>query len=152
MIIMNIKQQLYNNCLDRLQNQINTLEKAMERIQDAKNNETKSSAGDKYETGRAMMQMEEDKITAVLNETYTKLHQLQHLNIHTPSDCIQLGSLVMTSLRRYFIGVSMGRISLEGKLYFCISPEAPLAKGLIGKRLGEKVVFNGKEEEVIEVR
>ena len=148
---MNIKQQLYNTCLDRLQSQINTLGKAMERIQAAKNNETKSSAGDKYETGRAMMQMEEDKITTVLNETYTKLHQLQHLNIQKPSDRIQMGSLVITSLRHYFIGVSMGRVALEGKLYFCISPEAPLAKGLIGKRVGEKVVFNGNEEEVIEI-
>lgn len=148
---MDIKQQLYNTCLDRLQSQIDTLEKAMERIQDAKNNETKSSAGDKYETGRAMMQMEADKISTVLNETYTKLHQLQHINIHNTPEFIQLGSLVMTSLRRYFISISMGKISLDGKLYFCISPEAPLAKGLVGKRVGEKLVFNGNEEEVLEV-
>ena len=41
----------------------------MANAQESANAEEKSSAGDKYETGRAMMQIERDKAAQQLNES-----------------------------------------------------------------------------------
>ena len=51
-----IKPHLHARCLMQLQLSIDTLERAMADVQAAANEETKSSAWDKYETGRAVMQ------------------------------------------------------------------------------------------------
>ena len=64
-----IKQELYKLCQTYIQQRILTAKQAIEAAQQAANNETKSSSGDKYETGRAMMQLEIEKDSAQLSES-----------------------------------------------------------------------------------
>ena len=64
----NIKQQLYNKCVAYVQSRMDAAEDAYKAAEQASNDDTKSSAGDKYETGRAMMQQEKDRNTIQINE------------------------------------------------------------------------------------
>ncbi len=64
-----IKQLVYNKILKILDDKIEILKEEIESTKESRNNDTKSSAGDKYETGRAMMQIELDKNEAQLNKT-----------------------------------------------------------------------------------
>ena len=52
------KDELYKKCVQIIENQILLAQQGIENAQQAANEETKSSAGDKYETTRAMMQIE----------------------------------------------------------------------------------------------
>lgn len=149
--MLSLKQTLYQTCLATLAAKMVDLQKAIDSIDESKRNETKSSAGDKYETGRAMMQMEADKITAQLELAKQMQSQLQQINIDQSPDRIQKGSLVVTDQRTYFLAVSLGRVVVLEQSCFCISPAAPIGQLLLGKTVGEEIVFNGRKEEVLEV-
>ena len=58
---MTPKKEIQSLCVHRLQQQLCRLEEMMNHAQEEANKETKSSAGDKYETGRSMMQLEKEK-------------------------------------------------------------------------------------------
>lgn len=149
--MMQLKKTLYDTCLQTLATKMVDLQKAIDSIDESKRNETKSSAGDKYETGRAMMQMEADKITAQLELAKQTQSQLQQINIDQSPDRIQKGSLVVTDQRTYFLAVSLGRVVALEQSCFCISPAAPIGQLLLGKMVGEEIVFNGRKEEILEV-
>jgi hypothetical protein len=145
-----IKERLTDQCRAQLQARIETLQRSAETIRAARNNETKSSAGDKYETGRAMMQMEEDKVMAQLDQAQFQLQQLRQIPAYHGA-VIAAGSLVRTRKGRYFLSVSMGKTMVDGEIFYCISTQAPLAQQMLGKAAGGKVVFNGQEDEILDV-
>ena len=58
---MTIKQELYKLCLEYVENRFQTIQNTIKEIQESLGSETKSSAGDKHETGRAMLQLEREK-------------------------------------------------------------------------------------------
>ena len=64
----NIKLELYNKCLAFTQDRLNTINKTIQELQESLTSETKSSAGDKHETGRAMLQLEREKAGQQLAE------------------------------------------------------------------------------------
>ena len=68
-----LKDLLYQKCFELVENQILSSQKRIEEAQNAANAETKSSAGDKYETTRAMMQIEIENCSKQLAESQ-KLH------------------------------------------------------------------------------
>ena len=130
---------------------IQELEDQIATIQESKHNETKSSAGDKYETGRAMMQMEEDKVNAQLEQTQQMLLQLERIDPIRETSTIGLGSIVTTTARTYFLGIALGKISLQGTDYFCLSPSSPIGRELWNNQLGADITFNGKIERITRI-
>jgi len=148
--VKDIKAQLVSKCEAHIQTKITLLENQLDSIRDSKNNETKSSAGDKFETGRAMMQIEEDKIGRQLQQAIESLHVLKNLPTEQ-SDSIRYGSLVWTDIRKYLIGVSIGKVHLNEEAYYCISTASPIGKALVGKKKGDQVDFNNKTENILDV-
>ena len=54
-----IKRELYHKCTEYIDQRIESIQKKLDDVAESRSNETKSSAGDKHETGRTMMQLEE---------------------------------------------------------------------------------------------
>ncbi len=129
-------------CTDSVQERIGVLEERLRSIEESRNNETKSSAGDKYETGRAMAQIEADKCRGQLAQAHVSEAQLKILDIENTKENIQNGSLVQTDKGVYFISIGLGRVKLEEGTYFCISAASPIGKILLGKKQGDSFVFN----------
>lgn len=121
---------------------------SMEAVQEAANNETKSSAGDKYETGRAMMQQEQDKAAAQLMEALKLKKVLDQLKTDKEHRQVQAGSLIFTNLGNFYIAASLGQLSLDGVAYMAISPVSPLAQQLLGLQTGGELNFNGRKFKV----
>lgn len=142
---MNIKQQLYQQCEAFIINRLDTVQKSIEDIQNALLSETKSSAGDKHETGRAMMQLEREKAGQQLAEIQKTKNTLSKMNLDNPSGTISLGSVVYTSIHNYFISISAGELMVATQTFYAISPNTPIAKLLIGKTIGDRVSFRGQE-------
>jgi transcription elongation GreA/GreB family factor len=146
-----IKQQLQALCLTYINERVKGAHQAIRFAQASANEETKSSAGDKYETGRAMAQLEIEKNSAQLAEA-NKLRQiLLQLDTTKTTDYIQTGSLVITNEHRFYISIPAGQFIIEGETYFAISPSSPIAQKLLGLRVGDKFSFNKKESEVEQV-
>ena len=146
-----IKQQLLEQCNQIIQEKIEVLEKMMDDAQQSANNETKSSAGDKYETGRAMMQLEKEKHGGQLAEAIQLRNKLKLIKANQLSDQVVVGSVVETKLANYFIAISAGRIEVAGQKFFVISPQAPLAIELLRKQAGDIFTFNDQEMKILDV-
>ena len=63
-----IKKHLHERCLAIVQQRMCDAKEAMDGAQQSANQEEKSSAGDKYETGRAMAQIARDQAAQQLDE------------------------------------------------------------------------------------
>jgi len=59
---------LYQACFEFIDNRIKTIRQAIQETQASADQETKSSAGDKYETGLSMMQLDMEKQAEQLAE------------------------------------------------------------------------------------
>jgi transcription elongation GreA/GreB family factor len=141
---MSVKIKLYELCVAFVEQRIASSQKAIEHAQLAANEETKSSAGDKYETGRAMMQLEIEKQSVQLAEAMKLKHVLSQINPEKTTDTIQSGSLVFTDQGNFYISISAGKLDLEGMTYFAVSPVSPIGTLLIGKKSGETIILNVK--------
>ena len=124
---------------------------AIQELQDAANAETKSSAGDKYETGRAMAQREVDMLGHQLKEA-EKLHlKLKGLsNVRSEGKVIP-GSLVNTSSGDFYIAISMGLVTRDQMEYFIVSSDSPIGRELLGKRKGDSFVWNSRSGTILSI-
>ena len=149
---MTTKQHLYNTCETFLNQRLKVIQNTILDIQHSLQSETKSSAGDKHETGRAMLQLEREKAGHQLAELEKQKQILQNINTATKHQNIVLGSVVKTTQANYFIAVSAGEIVIDNTSYFAISAATPIAKLLLSKQTGDTIVFRDSVFEVIEVQ
>lgn len=113
-------------------------------------NESKSTAGDKHETGRAMIHLEQEKLHQQLAEAKLVLAELQQIKLAKP-ETINLGSLVKTNRGSFFFAASLGKVEFEKESVFVVSTKAPIAKQFTGKRVGEKAQMNGTVYDILAV-
>lgn len=113
----------------------------------ASSNDTKSSMGDKYETGREMLQQEINNLQVQLNEVLKQQDFLKTIVIK-PSDKAEKGAIVKTDKGLFFISVSLGEITFENQKLICISPESPLAKAMNGKQKNEVLSINNINQKI----
>jgi transcription elongation GreA/GreB family factor len=139
-----LKELLHQRCLASVEKRIAATRQSMADAHQSGLEETKSSSGDKYETGRAMMHLEMEKLSAQLAEAEKLKNTLLNINPSVVFEKAQTGSLVLTTQGNYYISVSTGSFSVEGKTFVSISAASPLGSKLIGLKKGSEFVFNGK--------
>ena len=145
------KQDLYVRCQQYVQQRIDTARQAMEAAQESANSEEKSSAGDKYETGRAMAQLERDRHAQLLAEARKMEQELTRLNVDRLYETVQPGSLVTTNQGIFFISISAGKLPVDGPGCFAVSPASPVATALAGHKAGDVVTLNKLTYQVLSV-
>lgn len=140
-----VKQRLYEFCKSFIENRLMRIISNIDSLQEALTSETKSSAGDKHETGRAMIQLEREKLGNQLAEAQLLQELFKKIPLQSSSSQVGLGSLVLTDQQNYYMGISAGELKLEGVSYFAIAPNTPIGKLLLGKAVGDMVVFNSRK-------
>lgn len=148
---MILKQELYAFCKAVISKRIQGIRKNISDIEESLFLETKSSAGDKHETGRAMLQLEREKLGRQLSEAEKTQEVLSKVPLEEKNDKVALGSLVVTNDARYYIAISAGEYHCKDTSFFCISTATPIGTLLLGKMVGDTISFRGKEAEVLEV-
>jgi len=138
---MNLKEALYNSCLEIVNERQVTIQATFSGIQEAMLSETKSSAGDKHETGRAMLQLEREKLGNQLLEIQKVKEILFKVDpkLEVSQGC--LGSIMYTSKANYFISVSVGEISINNEQFYAIATNTPIGKLILGKKVGDIITF-----------
>lgn len=145
---MNLKQELYNRCELFINDRLETVLKKIEELQKALLTETKSSAGDKHETGRAMVQLEREKAGRQLAEINKVKEVFNKVKIEKHSNKVTLGTLVYTTQANYFIAISVGEIVINKAHFFAISANTPMGKILLSKTAGDIINFNNQTIEI----
>ncbi len=145
------KQSVHQHCQRLVHQRVADAEQAIGEAQRAANEETKSSAGDKYETGRAMMHLEQEKLVSQRMAAQQLLKVLHQINPARPCTQVDLGSLVDTSRGWFYVAVGLGQIQVDDESCFAISPASPLGQALWGRQAGEETVLNGQLIRIIAV-
>jgi len=135
-----------------LHKKIDITQQAIDEAQKSANNETKSSAGDKYETGRAMSQNERNMNAKHMVELLNMKKIFLSIDPEKTLDTVELGSIAQTKVAVYFISAALGKVSLNGTNVFAISAISPIAQAMLGKARNEHFEWQGKSQELINIR
>lgn len=149
--MQDIKEKLYLLCLSFIEQRIQTAETALEQSREASNDDTKSSAGDKFETTREMMQQDISRNKRLLMDAQQNLQLLNSIKDTPSNDKVRNGNLVYTSEGVFYISISAGQLTLDGESVFAISAASPIGNLLIGKEKEASFDFNGKHYLIKEI-
>jgi transcription elongation GreA/GreB family factor len=145
------KEQLLKACEVYVESKLHTVQNAIKDLEAALKLETKCSMGDKYETGRAMLHLEFEKL-AGQHQEFSKLRKTLRMIPGSRKDTAAgFGSVVKTSLANYFIAIPAGELTVAGEKYYAVGAGSPIAKALTGKTEGDSVTFNGREFQIQKV-
>ncbi len=146
-----LKEQLHQQCVHYVQQRMDAAQQAIAEAQQAANNDTKSSAGDKYETGREMAQQETNRNLTQLNEANKLMVALNRIGINGRSTTAEAGSVVKTNQGNFYLSISAGNIKADNEVYVAISTASPIGLKLKGAKADDQFDFNGKSYIVLKV-
>lgn len=137
------KEKIHAHCVELLNTKILLLKRSLSELEEGSESDSKSSAGDKHETARAMMQIEQEKLGKQLNELVEQKSVLDKINVTSTQNKITSGSLVETNRGLLFVSVPLGKISIENSPVIVLSAQSPLGNKLLGLSAGNTAEING---------
>ncbi len=150
MVMQGSKADLLQHCIAVASSRVQALDDELAYLRDAAGAEGRSTAGDKHETGRAMVHLEQEKLTRQRAEAKALLAELER-TVAIGTARIGIGSLVVTQCGTFLIAAGLGKVEWSGGEVFVLSPKAPVAAALMGHAVGETVSANGTVFRVEEV-
>ncbi|MBC7902099.1 MAG: hypothetical protein H7Y27_01690 [Gemmatimonadaceae bacterium] len=145
------KQQIKSACEAIIRERIENSKKAMSDAQASANNEEKSSAGDKYETLRAMGHLDKDMHARQMNAHLRELSSLMEINVNAILNVAGPGAFIRTGVTSYFLAAGLGKQRVVDKEIICLSVNAPLGQLLNGKVTGETIQIGKKDVSILEI-
>ena len=148
---MATRKEIFDHLNALIQKDIKHIQKDIKSLEESKANDTKSSAGDKFETSREMAQQEVDKLNQQLAIKSKMTYDLKSILESEKSTICQQGSIVKTSLGTFILGIAYGNMSYKDENFFAISLASPIGQLLLNKSSGEQIQFNGRKIEILEL-
>jgi transcription elongation GreA/GreB family factor len=145
------RKELKQLVLNTLNNQIEAIQKQISSLSEDAQNDAKSSAGDKHETGLAMMHLEQEKLNAKLIELLDMQQIALKLSENKTIEKVVLGSIVKTNKAVFYLSVPMQPVNYKNTQVFCVSVHAPLIQHLLNKEIGHQVTFNNIPYKILEI-
>ena len=146
-----IKKEIIQAFVNKLTLERNEFKMALEETRGSTQSETKSSAGDKYETQREMMQMEINRMESQVSQLNDAISQWNSFD--TIDNTVNWGSLLEISIggkvAHLIIGPSSGDIQLNQNTIKSISKDSPIGKAIWGKTAPAEFKFSGKTIKLI---
>ena len=145
------KKRLMDACLGHVRSRVEQIAANLQEARDASAQETKSSAGDKYETGREMMRIQSDMRAVQLYEAQDLLALLECVDVSQVCQVVRPGAVVWTTNGLFFVAQSIGQIALDGFEYQTISMVSPMGKAMKGLGMGQMATFREQHIEILSV-
>lgn len=142
------KDKLLQECQSILTIKIKQIDEELLKLKDSAESDTKSSMGDKYETGREMIMQERGKLEDNKSDLSQQLSFITSVNKTKNYQEVEYGALVKTDFAVYFIAAAIGKIDLDKQSVFVISAGSPIAQAMLGKNAGESFQFNKRNIEI----
>tara|TARA_X000001036_G_scaffold440078_1_gene494230 strand:+ start:4063 stop:4524 length:462 start_codon:yes stop_codon:yes gene_type:complete len=140
-----LKLKVHHKCLHLALTKIENLKSELVTLQEASSQDTKSSAGDKYETARSMIVLEKEKLGTQLMEAYKLKKALDLIDPGKQIKKVSLGALVKESNNFYYFSANFGVLYIADVKIFAISTLSPIGQVMLGKTLGSIYTFRGTQ-------
>jgi transcription elongation GreA/GreB family factor len=145
---MSFKHSILTACKQVIQYKITLLNDAIGELGEG---ESKSSAGDKHETGRAMAHLEQEKLSKQLVEWNHQIELIQKIDAGKENASVGLGTLVETNRGQFFLACNLGKLTIDDQDIIVISLQSPLGEKLLNYKAGEQFDFNSTRYHVLKL-
>jgi len=129
-INLEFKVSLQEHCVRLVNEKIGRLKQQIDARKNDLETASKSSAGDKHETSRAMIHLEQEKLGFQYMEVEKQSHLLSQIEVSVHS-IIKSGSLIVTEKAVFYISVGLGMVRFNEQDIYIISPISPLAQAFL---------------------
>ena len=146
---LEFKKNLYNICLKHQNDVITNLKDLIADVQQMA--KEYGAPKDRYDSYRMQLSGKRDMYVVQHEKAVAELEILKKIDISKINKEISFGSVVITKDQKLFISISLGKISFENETYFAISVKVPFYEVIKGKKKGDVFVFNGKQNQIIEI-
>lgn len=148
--IRDFKVELKRGALRKISESLRDLSVQFSALQDASSVETKSSAGDKYETGRESIRQSRALLERQLQTTRQWEANIQKIPVEPVPD-VREGALVLLDMGWIWVSVSFGKLVVQGSEIQGVSVVSPLVMALKNRKKGDTASFRGKNIEILEI-
>jgi len=145
------KTDLYNQCVEKLQTQLDEMQAAIDKVQESIEGEQSSTAGNKFETARAMGHEELNRLNGQFYNLNQEMNILNQINASKSCDSVQLGALVETNKKMLYLSVALGKIELNKQVVFAVSVKSPIGQAIIGKMPHDEIRIGKNTEKIISI-
>ncbi|HEY1045411.1 MAG TPA: hypothetical protein VGF79_03160 [Bacteroidia bacterium] len=139
------KKRIVESVKFHLNSKIETLQSEYRLYMESAANETKSTAGDKHDTSKSMMQLEQEKLSGQLNQLKQMALAVSKVDLNKVCKVGEFGSLIDTDRGKFFISISIQGIQIDGENIQCISMQSPIGKVFMQTKVGDLLKFQDKE-------
>lgn len=147
-----LKAKVYQSALTLLNEKNRLLKEERNTMLEGILEETKSSAGDKFETSREMMTQDLMTLEIQLKQSKVDLDEIQRLQaIKETAPTVQEGSMVKLGADWFMLAVSIGQINVDDQKVYLLSKNSPLGQLILGKKKNDQVNFRGKNQLIEEL-
>ena len=145
------KEIVFNTVKKELEKRSNIIQSTFDDLKDALHSSSKSTVGDKHETSRAMIQLEQEKLSQQLVNIINLKNSLNKINPKKHHNVIQYGSLINTSDGLFFLSIGLGKLNINNQKVFCITATTRLGILLIGKHKGDNIRIDEKKIKILDL-
>ncbi len=148
-----IKEAFIQYLEDQLSGKIRSLQHELDQLRTDIASDSKSTAGDKHETSRAMAQLEMEKLGKQLSDYQQQLQWVRQLQLqeYNSSETVTVGSLIQLSNGWYFLGPGIGKINYPENSVFCISTQSPIGQQLLNKKIGQEIILPNLNLKIVSI-
>ncbi len=139
-----MKKLILTHCQNIVDSKLLELKQNLDKLRESANQDSKSSMGDKYETGRAMVQLEQENLMSRYGQLIDQKELLSRIDT-TKTTVVTLGSLVTTNVAQFFLSTGLGKVEVENNSVFTVALDSPIGQKLLRKKEGDNFELNGKE-------
>ena len=147
---MTFKQKIHLHYTQQVQDKIDVFRDMISALTEDSKNDAKGSAGDKHETARAMIHLEQEKLGFQYQQVFKQFKMLSQCDVYKQAT-IQSGSLILTDKALIYISVALGKIHFKNQLVYVISPVSPLAQVFLNANATQTLSFQGTPYVVLEI-
>ncbi len=144
-----IKKKLFDACLDRQNMVIENLKELMKESQQSANDY--GMPKDRYDSFRMQLLHKRDMYGQQLDKALEELSILKKIDVSIENKEVSFGAFVITDAQKLFISISLGKIEMDGEIFYAVSVKVPFYEVIRGKKKGNIIDFRGKQYKVIEV-
>jgi len=148
-VSMNVKRKLLKKCQEQLAGVVRDFQQEVDEAQKSANDY--GMPKDRYDAYRAQLLRKRDMFAQQLIKVIQQVDLLKRIDLDRKCLMVEFGALVITSNQKLFISTGLGKIEMDGEIYYAISGAVPIFKAMKEKRTGEEFVFNGKKSKIIEI-
>ncbi len=149
MDLLALKIKIYNKCIDKQKDIVDSAFHAMDEAQKAANEY--GPPKDRYDSFRTQLLRKRDMHAEQYQKALRDLDYLQKINPENEMKTVNINTLIVTDKQRFYVSIGLGKLELDETTFYIISPVAPIYKVLEGKAAGEVVSFNNLPLKILNI-